>query len=909
MPITGTTKAPLFAQFGTARFGATRFGYQSYHQVPLYAIFNIARFGATRFGYHSSHAFINVGGAEVGYTHGDGRVLLGSLHVTDDLNDQPNTCRFTMRGVKPVVGQPVKLRLGTTRNGVYVFTGSILSVQQVYTGDRPANLQYQVAAIDPTWQLGFKTITAFFGEQSATPIAQALIAVAAGEGFTADVEANLPTVVGGITFTNEDLPQAVTRLCNRIGASWRIEDTGGVKTVRVFRTITGQNPRPLDNVRPLFSDFFPSWDLSQTITRVYVEGRGTKVIADVPVGSTTVPVEAADMFTPGAGIFLKASFKGADGGAQLLTFTGVVHAAGGAIVGPGVTPGGALVAAIASGAGIEPGVHQYAYTWVTASGETAPSPLTAITVAGSEAAPTTAPSGTAQVGSGLGLGAYRYVVTFTNAAGETLPSAASAAVTTRDVADPTVKPTVTIDTSGGSGNIGTVGQGVDFAYCYSGFSGAMYRTGRSPTTHITQKGDPYSPGLPCPVNVTMTCSTDPSVSDIEVHIKEQGEAGFSRVAYVSNNPAGGTVSIRLSNVGKQDPIAAGFPVRQIAVTVPKGGAGILGRKVYRTAANGATYGLRSTLADNVTTFFTDAAADASLGAAPPVTGTAVNAQVALSGIAVGPSAVTARKVYRSAAGAALLKLQQTIANNTATTGVQDATPDASLGATAPANDTSGLTQPTGQVPPGSPSIVVTSTAFASAAGGWALVNGNQVIRYGGVSGNSLVGIPATGDGAIVAVVPYNSSIVGASVITGIPASGDGSITRALLTGDEIYLVVQRDNGAAQTALAARLGGTGIIEEWIQDRRLSIAEATTRGDAFLTTRPLDPITLTYTTRDLRTKSGQNIVVNVVAPTDLTGVFLIQHVEIGNFRPHGNQPPTFTVHASSVRYTFEQLIGRS
>lgn len=66
-----------------------------------------------------------------------------------------------------------------------------------------------------------------------------------------------------------------------------------------------------------------------------------------------------------------------------------------------------------------------------------------------------------------------------------------------------------------------------------------------------------------------------------------------------------------------------------------------------------------------------------------------NGKISLTNIPIGPTGTTARNVYRTAAGGSTLKLQSQIANNTATT-LLDNTADASLTTTAPAVDTSGL---------------------------------------------------------------------------------------------------------------------------------------------------------------------------------------------------------------------------
>lgn len=58
--------------------------------------------------------------------------------------------------------------------------------------------------------------------------------------------------------------------------------------------------------------------------------------------------------------------------------------------------------------------------------------------------------------------------------------------------------------------------------------------------------------------------------------------------------------------------------------IPTGGSAVTSRKIYRTAANGSTYLLLTTLSDNTTTTYADNIADGSLGAAAPSSNTTVD---------------------------------------------------------------------------------------------------------------------------------------------------------------------------------------------------------------------------------------------------------------------------------------------
>jgi hypothetical protein len=85
------------------------------------------------------------------------------------------------------------------------------------------------------------------------------------------------------------------------------------------------------------------------------------------------------------------------------------------------------------------------------------------------------------------------------------------------------------------------------------------------------------------------------------------------------------------------------------------------------------------------TFLTSAGETQPSAISPTVTPTAPAGgytQVMVENIPIGPSNVTGRKLYRTAAGSATLKLLTTISDNTTTT-YPDTKPDASLGATAP----------------------------------------------------------------------------------------------------------------------------------------------------------------------------------------------------------------------------------
>ena len=279
----------------------------------------------------------------------------------------------------------------------------------------------------------------------------------------------------------------------------------------------------------------------------------------------------------------------------------------------------------------------------------------------------------------------------------------------------------------------------------------------------------------------------------------------------------------------------------------------------------------------------------------------------LAGVAIGPVGVTYREIYQTEAGGTQLKLQQTIANNTATTATASAA-DGALGANAPTADTSGLTLVTGHVLAGSDEILTASTGPFDAAGGWALVAG-MAVRYTGFTGNTLTGIPADGVGALLTTIAYGEHIDPAPALIGVTG-----IVHPLLNGAPINIWVQRDDLAAQADQAALdlLNGVdpadGIIEgPPVVDERRGEASLAALLDAHLElfARPIQ--TVVYACRDIKSKSGSAVVFDLVSPP-ISGTLVIQDVTIDQINQAEGVAPRFTCTATSVRFSLEDVLRR-
>ncbi len=290
MGLSGSQKALMFAQGG------------------------VARGGATRGGYHSAKTFIAINGTPVAFARSSVtyQSIVDSLLITDTLDEQPNRCAFSILGFIPTTRMEVIVTLGSVNTRTRRFAGHILEVQQRYLAGQPANVVRQVSAADYTWLLGFKRVTTQYRTQSATAIAQALISTyAAGDGFTAvHVAAGLPTI-DEITYTNEELPEALTRLAKRIGGYWYVDYH---KDLHFFLTEAGNEPVALTAQHASLSELVGVRDDTQLVTRAIVDGMGSLVAATAPPGALEIYVSDLTPFNAGGGQFLAPN-------GQIVTYT------------------------------------------------------------------------------------------------------------------------------------------------------------------------------------------------------------------------------------------------------------------------------------------------------------------------------------------------------------------------------------------------------------------------------------------------------------------------------------------------------------------------------------------------------------------------------------------------------------
>ena len=330
------------------------------------------------------------------------------------------------------------------------------------------------------------------------------------------------------------------------------------------------------------------------------------------------------------------------------------------------------------------------------------------------------------------------------------------------------------------------------------------------------------------------------------------------------------------------------------VSLPVGPAGTTSRRLYRTKAGaaGALY-LVGQVNGNAAGSLLDEKRDSELGRVAPNANDAGASIVLVSSIPIGPASITARRLYRRDA-AGVYRFVVELKDNTTTTHTDDKDED-KLGDVAPTVSTIGAL-------PGTTTLLVAATWPFRAAGGW-ITSGSQIIRYSGISGTTLTGIPASGPGSLVAALKAGDEVIATPLIIGVTS------TVPIARGDPVAVLERVDDLAAQAALAALegAGSDGIYVHIIRDSKLDarMAHATGVADLQLFARPIE--TLTYGSRDPKTGTGKTIHADLPA-LGILGDYTIQHVQIDQISASPGVFPRYTVTASSARFSFADALRR-
>jgi hypothetical protein len=826
------------------------------------------------------------------------RVRRGSLTIHDVLNDAPNTAAWTMDGTPaPTVGQPVRITLNTNTPRI-LFTGAIETTAISFDG-RPIHPVWACTATDDTARADHHRPFGLYAGVSASSVATDLVTRFAPGLTAAHVQAGLTPVTVAFDGT-EGFNGCLRAIAKIIGGYFYWEDGD----LHFFLSEPTEAPAAITPTTPTLLYQPPitaTTDDSQLRTRVLGRGWGSTLLCDVLAGETILPLEDTTLYTATGGRLVGAVTS--DGSlTERGSYTSAAAAGGGTLIGPGVGPTAAPSLRVVAGGTLPAGTYTYAYTDVTASGESLPGPSAAIAVTGVTPPPTTAAPALVQLvtGAGVDVGTHDYVLTGVTATGETTPGPIGPVVTVpAPVANPTA-PTIRNDTGGGAASSWAPGDALYAAVAYVDAADAHTTLATGAVNGVT--ATTLAPGLAHCLVVPLVASPDPRVTAIRVYIRRNGTwIGYT----TATNATFDGVMTGVSAAGDPTTLPHTLTTQQVYLSLPIADAACTQRKLYRRVGGAGPFKLALIVADNTSVNALDLVANSALGAAAPATNTATAAQVEVSGIAIGPGATTARKLYRTVVNGAALKLQQTIANNTATTGALDTTADAALGAAAPTGDTSGFTQPAGQVIAGAAQLPTAGAGPFAAAGGWAVAPNGQTIRYTGITGNTLTGIPASGPGAITTTLPYGTALRAAPVLRGVVG-----VTQPWRRGARVQVFVQRDDLDAQAAAAAREAtattpADGIHEAVITDDRRGEPSLTARCDADLALFKAPIVTVAYDSRDVLTKSGKPVSVNL-PELPIVATLVIQDVTISELDVADGLAPRFAVRASTVQFSLEDLL---
>jgi hypothetical protein len=353
--------------------------------------------------------------------------------------------------------------------------------------------------------------------------------------------------------------------------------------------------------------------------------------------------------------------------------------------------------------------------------------------------------------------------------------------------------------------------------------------------------------------------------------------------------------------GQAPPLVSTAGGQNITVIPYQGAAGTVARRIYRTKAGGATFFLVGQISNNdyPNASFLDSKTDDELGDAEPPTNTAGGSVVSVYNIPLGGAGITSRRIYRTEANGSAYRFLAEIRDNVTTTFL-DTLWDKELGEDAPTSSTIGAVI-------GGTTLLVESVAPFNAGGGWVYI-GAQRLRYTGISGVALVGIPASGDGSLAAAVRAGAEVIAAAMITGVSTPGAAAgVLFPILAGDPVNVLVEVLDAAGAAALAALEEGDGIHEYFVQDGRLTIASCQSRAVAELAMFALAEQRVTFRSRDAKLRSGKTITINLGPPTNIVGTFKIQQVVISGFEIPG-QLPWRDVTASNYLYSLEHLLRR-
>jgi hypothetical protein len=233
-------------------------------------------------------------------------VLIDSLTVTQALNDEPDTCSFTLKPrlysvvhpptYPPQVGQ--EIRITWAPGGDPVFYGFIVQKQQEW---RANNLQPPWAAIhcqDPMWRFDARLVTYRFPAQSVSASIAWLVKYFCNnhpsiphplDFSLAFVAAGMPSIPS-VDVVNQRPSTVMRTLLAAVGGGFYIDGFSVHAWANSVSEPNQPNPTPLTHDLKTLHSFRIRDDAAQVRRRVLVEGRRTATLIALPATTKTDPM-------------------------------------------------------------------------------------------------------------------------------------------------------------------------------------------------------------------------------------------------------------------------------------------------------------------------------------------------------------------------------------------------------------------------------------------------------------------------------------------------------------------------------------------------------------------------------------------------------------------------------------------
>jgi hypothetical protein len=271
MAISGAEHAYTWARSGIARSGATRSNYVA----PWTTVDLIVR---------------DANGNITARTDLTPYIRFGSLHVTEAINDEPDTCSFQIvptapAAAVPAVGQEIQV---SWTPGATLFRGYALVVQF----DRRAMNEspwVSVQCQDAMWRFDARIVTYRFPAQSVTASIAFLVTwfcndpeVPSPTDFTTTfVAANMPSLPA-FDVINQRPSTVMRRLMTAVAGAFYIDGRDVHAWAGSLSEPAQTNPQPLTNTLVSLKAFRVTHDATQLRKRVLVEGRRASTLIPYP---------------------------------------------------------------------------------------------------------------------------------------------------------------------------------------------------------------------------------------------------------------------------------------------------------------------------------------------------------------------------------------------------------------------------------------------------------------------------------------------------------------------------------------------------------------------------------------------------------------------------------------------------